>query len=82
MTISTFLRRFGRRPRKRSFYDSQEVMRRAVETVGPVDMCLCTDAELHRVLETDKSTLRRQAAEQELASRAGRRHTPGHASLH
>lgn len=82
MAISTFLRRFGRRRHRRSFYDSQDVMRRAVETVGPVDMCLCTDAELHSVFETDKSALRRQAAERELASRADHRHTPGRTSLH
>ncbi|PKQ04382.1 MAG: hypothetical protein CVT73_13615 [Alphaproteobacteria bacterium HGW-Alphaproteobacteria-12] len=82
MTISSFLRRFGRRRHKRSFYDSQEVMRRAVETTGPVDMCLCTDTELHSVLETDKSALRRQAAGREIARRAGRRHTPELASLH
>ncbi|MDO9125932.1 hypothetical protein [Parvibaculum sp.] len=49
-------------------------MRRAVESTGPVDMRLLSDEELHCVLETDSSTLRRQAAEQELANRNARRH--------
>ena len=82
MTLSGFLRRFGRRRRKRSFYESQDVMRLAVEKTGPVDMCLCTDAELHCVLETDKSALRRRAAERELAGRASPGDTPERANLH
>ncbi|MCF8470804.1 MAG: hypothetical protein K9G30_08460 [Parvibaculum sp.] len=82
MTISSFLRRFGRRRRKRSFYESQDVMRLAIEKTGPVDMCLRTDAELRCVLETDQSALRRRAAERELARRADPRHIPEGASLH
>ncbi|MEQ8268531.1 MAG: hypothetical protein RH982_15155 [Parvibaculum sp.] len=79
MSISTLWRRLkSRKHRKRSFYESQEVMRRAVETTGPVDMRLCTDEELRCVLETDNSALRRQAAELELTNRAERR---GHAGM-
>ncbi|WP_168713160.1 hypothetical protein [Parvibaculum lavamentivorans] len=48
------------------------MMRRAIETTGPVDMCLYSDDELRRVLETDMGALRRQAAAQELANRASR----------
>lgn len=73
MSISNLWRRLtNRKYRKRSFYESQEVMRRAVEMAGPIDMRLRSNEELHCVLETDKSTVRRQAAERELALRASR----------
>lgn len=74
MSISDLWRRLtSRTRRKRSFYESQEVMRRAVELTGPVDIRLHTDEELRCILETDRSPLRRQAAERELMLRASRR---------
>lgn len=74
MSISELWRRLtSRTRRKRSFYESQEVMRRAVELTGPVDIRLHSDEELRCILETDRSALRREAAERELALRAARR---------
>lgn len=74
MSISELWRRLtSRTHRKRSFYESQEVMRRAVELTGPVDIRLHSDEELRCILETDDSALRRDAAERELKLRAGRR---------
>lgn len=74
MSISELWRRLtSRTRRKRSFYESQEVMRRAVELTGPVDIRLHSDEELRCILETDDSALRRDAAERELKLRAGRR---------
>ena len=73
MSISTILRRLKRKPhRKKSFYDSQDVMRHAVETAGPVDMRLISDAELNAIVQSG-SKLRREAAERELALRAAHR---------
>ena len=74
MSFSDLWRRLtSRGRRKRSFYESQEVMRRAVERTGPVDLRLHSDEELHCILETDRSMLRREAAERELALRDERR---------
>ena len=74
MSISELWRRLtSRTRRKRSFYESQEVMRRAVELTGPVDIRLHSDEELRCILETDRSALRREAAERELELRATRR---------
>ena len=74
MTISQLWRRLTtRRRRRRSFYDTQHVMRRAVEATGPVDLRLFGDEDLRCILETDKNERRREAAEAELALRASRR---------
>ncbi len=74
MSISELWRRLTTRTRrKRSFYESQEVMRLAVERTGPVDLRLHSDEELRCILETDRSALRRQAAERELGIRMARR---------
>ena len=74
MSISELWRRLtSRTRRKRSFYESQEVMRRAVELTGPVDIRLHSDEELCRILETDDSAVRREAAKRELELRAARR---------
>jgi hypothetical protein len=74
MSVFEFWRRLtGRTRHKRSFYESQEVMRRAVELTGPVDIRLHSDEELRCILETDRSALRREAAERELELRATRR---------
>ncbi|MEP0707605.1 hypothetical protein [Parvibaculum sp.] len=74
MSISGIWRRLTtRRRRKRSFYDTQEVMRRAVEAAGPVDLRLFSDEDLRCVVETDRNEQRRKSAEKELASRMGRR---------
>jgi|GEM_PF-1119156 hypothetical protein len=75
MSISGFWRRLTTRTRrKRSFYESQEVMRLAVERTGPVDLRLHSDEELRCILETDRSAMRREAAERELGLRRMRRH--------
>ncbi|PKQ01897.1 MAG: hypothetical protein CVT73_21065 [Alphaproteobacteria bacterium HGW-Alphaproteobacteria-12] len=74
MSIAELWRRLtSRTRRKRSFYESQEVMRRAVDLTGPVDIRLHSDEELRCILETDGSALRREAAERELELRAARR---------
>ena len=74
MSISELWRRLtSRTRRKRSFYESQEVMRRAVELTGPVDIRLHSDEELRCILETDDSAVRREAAKRELELRAARR---------
>jgi hypothetical protein len=62
-----------RRSRKRSFYESQEVMRQVVESVGPIDMRLVPDSDLRSIVAAEKSDLRRVAAEKELAFRAAHR---------
>lgn len=73
MSISTILRRFARKPqRKKTFYESQDVMRHAVESAGPVDMRLIPDAELQDIMQGG-SRLRREAAQKELALRAAHR---------
>lgn len=73
MSISTILRRLTRKPqRKKTFYESQEVMRHAVESAGPVDMRLFPDAELQAIARSG-SRPRREAAERELALRAAHR---------
>ena len=47
MSITDIWRRLmSRSRRKRSFYESQEVMRRAVELTGPIDVRLHSDEEL------------------------------------
>jgi hypothetical protein len=82
MSISELWRRLtSRTRRKRSFYESQEVMRRAVELTGPVDIRLHSDEELRCILETDRSALRREAAERELELRATRRRHHHHGAL-
>ncbi|MBC7103097.1 MAG: hypothetical protein H5U13_07725 [Parvibaculum sp.] len=82
MFISELWRRLtSRTRRKRSFYESQEVMRRAVELTGPVDIRLHSDEELRCILETDRSALRREAAERELELRAARRRQHHHGAL-
>ena len=74
MSITDIWRRLmSRSRRKRSFYESQEVMRRAVELTGPIDVRLHSDEELRHILQTERSVLRRQAAEKELGLRAARR---------
>ena len=74
MSITDIWRRLmSRSRRKRSFYESQEVMRRAVELTGPIDVRLHSDEELRHILQTERSVLRRQAAEKELGLRATRR---------
>lgn len=74
MSIATILRRLTRRPhRRKSFYDSQHVMRDAVEAMGPVDMRLRPEAELRAIAENSRSESRRKAAEMELAARAAAR---------
>jgi hypothetical protein len=76
MSISELWRRLTtRRRRKRSFYDTQHVMRRAVEAAGPVDLRFFKDEDLRCILEADKNERRREAAEKELALRASRRHS-------
>ena len=83
MSISELWRRLTlRRRRKRSFYDTQDVMRRAIEEAGPVDLCLFRDEDLRCILETDKNERRREAAEKELALRASRRSGLAQESLH
>ncbi|MFN4353614.1 hypothetical protein [Parvibaculum sp.] len=73
MSISTILRRLTRKPpRKKTFYESQDVMRHAVQSAGPVDMRLFPDAELQAIARSG-SRLRREAAERELALRAAHR---------
>lgn len=75
MSISTILRRFTRKPpRKKSFYESQDVMRHAVESAGPVDMRLISDADLLKIVQSG-SSLRREVAEREIALRAAHRQT-------
>ena len=74
MSISELWRRLTtRRRRRRSFYDTQDVMRRAIEATGPVDLRLFADEDLRCILETDKNERRREAAGAELAFRASRR---------
>ena len=73
MSISTILRRLTRRPqRKKSFYESQEVMRDAVISVGAIDMRLIPEPELLDIARNG-SRIRREAAERELALRAAHR---------
>lgn len=83
MSISELWRRLTtRRKRKKSFYDTQEVMRRAVEQAGPVDLCRFSNEDLRCILETDRNERRREAAEKELALRASRRTGMTAANLH
>ena len=56
-------------------------MRRAVELTGPVDIRLHSDEELRCILETDRSALRREAAEREPELRATRRRHHHHGAL-
>ncbi|MBX3509421.1 hypothetical protein [Parvibaculum sp.] len=73
MTLSTIFRRLTRKPqRKKSFYESQDVMRHAVESVGPIDMRLIPETELRAIAESG-SPMRREAAERELALREAHR---------
>jgi len=68
-----------RRRRKVSFYDSN-LMRRAIETSGPVNISWLTDEVLNRIVETEPHTLRAEAAHHELEARARERlaaATPG-----
>lgn len=73
MSISNIWRRLTSRRKKRSFYESQEVMRQVVESMGPIDMRLMADSDLRGILETEGSPPRRKAAEKELAFRAAHR---------
>jgi hypothetical protein len=69
--FSVWRRLFSRRRRyKVSFYDSQEVMRRAVEAAGFVDVQDLSEDELRRIASADESDARRKAASVELANRA------------
>lgn len=73
MSLSTILRRLKRKPhRKKCFYDSQDVMRHAVETAGPIDMRLMSDEDLNSIVRNG-SKLRREVAEKELALRSAHR---------
>jgi hypothetical protein len=81
MSLSTLLRRLtGRQHRKRSFYESQHVMRDVVEAIGPIDMRLLPEEELRTIAGHDASAARRMAAEKELALRLARR--PDSRDLH
>ena len=75
MSLSSIWRRLTsrRRSKKHSFYESQDVMRQVVESVGPIDMRLMTDSDLRSIMEAGGSDLRRVAAEKELAFRAAHR---------
>lgn len=79
MSIFNIWRRMTSRRKRRSFYDSQEVMRHVVESMGPIDMRLMAASELRGILATERSAPRRMAAEKELAFRAAHRSaTPPH----
>lgn len=81
MSLFSIWRRITSRRKRRSFYDSQEVMRHVVESMGPIDMRLMADSDLRGILETEGSAPRRMAAEKELAFRAAHRSaTAPHAS--
>ena len=74
MSIVMILRRLIGRPHRRmSFYESQHVMRNAVEAMGPIDMRLRPEAELRAIAENSLSESWRKAAEMELAARAAGR---------
>jgi hypothetical protein len=73
MSLFSIWRRMTSRRKRRSFYDSQEVMRHAVESMGPIDMRLMADSDLRGILATEGSAPRRMAAEKELAFRAAHR---------
>lgn len=52
--------------RRVSFYDSQHVMRRAVEEKGPIDLTSLSDDELRRLVMEESNTARALAARHQL----------------
>ncbi|HEY4343055.1 MAG TPA: hypothetical protein VGN05_01805 [Parvibaculum sp.] len=72
MFLSAFWRRLTGRRRRVSFYDS-DLMRKAAETAGPVNISWLTEEALNRIVENEPHTLRAEAAHHELESRARER---------
>lgn len=65
MSLADLWRLFAGR-RRVSFYDSQEVMRRAVERNGPMDLTNLSDEALWRIVEEEPNSLRAEAAHRQL----------------
>lgn len=59
--------------RRVSFYDSQEVMRRAVEEMDPMDLTSLSDEALWRIVEEEPRSIRAEAAHRQLEWRARER---------
>lgn len=55
--------------RRASFYETQDAMRQAIETAGPVDISWLTEEALLHIAETEPHTLRAEAAMHEIESR-------------
>jgi hypothetical protein len=72
MLLSAFWKRLTKRRRRVSFYES-DLMRKAAETSGPVNISWLTDEALDRIVTTEPHTLRAEAAHHELEMRARER---------
>ncbi len=81
MLLTAFWKKLTRRRRRVSFYDS-DLMRKAAETSGPVNISWLTDEVLNRIVETEPHTLRAEAAHHELEARARERRAAAIPSAH